>query len=355
MINLDNKPELNNRLFFGDNSVARLDLSYDPQFKKLAETDEANVWFLNIVSCSQDRWEEMPPNALSKFQKTLAYQTVLDSTVPDIFKYLSSIANDPWLQYLYSRISTMEHTHAMSYSSGVDQAFGAKATEFLDIIYTDPKIKDRIESELDVALRFVDAVHQGWEETLENKKLLLELLTKIFALEGIKFPFSFFTTWTLNRAYNNCAQGFSQLLIKISIDEMQVHTVVGASLIKKLRKSPLYAELFQTSWYEDMANEVFSQVAAKEKDWAAYLLEDGEVPGFNQEICNHFIEYWTDRRLNEIGLEKQFNVTKNDIEKWFDSYRSVNDKHSALQEVDNISYQIGQVRNDLSKFDQEQL
>ena len=41
MINLDNKPELNNRLFFGDNSVARLDLSYDPQFKKLAETDEA--------------------------------------------------------------------------------------------------------------------------------------------------------------------------------------------------------------------------------------------------------------------------------------------------------------------------
>src|SRR5574344_1364849 len=115
MINLDNKPELNNRLFFGDNSVARLDLSYDPQFKKLAETDEANVWFLNIVSCSQDRWEEMPPNALSKFQKTLAYQTVLDSTVPDIFKYLSSIANDPWLQYLYSRISTMEHTHAMSY------------------------------------------------------------------------------------------------------------------------------------------------------------------------------------------------------------------------------------------------
>lgn len=353
MINLDNKPELNNRLFFGDSSVARLDLSYDPQFKKLAETDEANVWFLNIVSCSQDRWDEMPPNALSKFQKTLAYQTVLDSTVPDIFKYLSSIANDPWLQYLYSRISTMEHTHAMSYSSGVDQAFGAKATEFLDIIYTDPKIKDRIESELDVALRFVDAVHQGWEETLENKKLLLELLTKVFALEGIKFPFSFFTTWTLNRAYNNCAQGFSQLLIKISIDEMQVHTVVGASLIKKLRKSPLYTELFQTTWYEDMANEVFSQVASKEKDWAAYLLEDGEVPGFNQEICNHFIEYWTDRRLNEIGLEKQFNVTKNDIEKWFDSYRSVNDKHSALQEVDNISYQIGQVRNDLSKFDQE--
>lgn len=355
MINLDNKPILTNRLFFGDSSVARLDLSYDPQFKKLAETDEANVWFLNIVSCSQDRWEEMPPNALSKFQKTLAYQTVLDSTVPDIFKYLSSIANDPWLQYLYSRISTMEHTHAMSYSSGVDQAFGAKATEFLDIIYTDDKIKARVDSELDVATRFVNAVHTNWEETTENKKLLLELLTKTFALEGVKFPFSFFTSWTLNRAYNNCAQGFSQLLIKISIDEMQVHTTVGATLIKKLSKSSQFSDLFESGWYQSMVNEVFTSVAKKEKEWAEYLLEDGEVPGFNQEICNHFIEYWVDRRLNEINLPRQFNVVKNDIEKWFDSYRSVNDKHSALQEVDNISYQIGQVRNDLSKFDKEQL
>lgn len=353
MINLNSKPTHTNRLFFGDNSVARLDLSYDSQFKKLAETDEANVWFLNVVSCSQDRWDEMPPEALSKFQKTLAYQTVLDSTVPDVFKELSTIANDPWLQYLYSRISTMEHTHAMSYSSGVDQAFGAKATEFLDIIYTDPKIQDRISTELDVATRFISAVQSGWTESDANKMLLLELLTKIFYLEGIKFPFSFFTSWTLNRAYDNCAQGFSQLLIKIATDEMQVHTTVGSTLIKKLRKSPLFSHLFESGWYDDMATQALLDVVTREKDWSLYLLEDGEVPGFNEAICSHFIEYWADRRANEIGLTKPFNVTKNDIEKWFDSYRNINDKHSALQEIDNISYQVAQIRNDLSKFDKD--
>lgn len=352
MINLDRKPTDTGKLFFGDNTVARLDMTYDSQFKKLAETDEANVWFLNIVSCKQDRWQEFPPEALSKFQKTLAYQTVLDSMVPDVFKYMSEISTDPWLEYLYSRISTMEHTHAMSYSSGVDQAFGAKANEFLDIIYTDDKIKARIDDELEIAGRFVPAVTAGFENTDENKKLLLELLVRVFYLEGIKFPFSFFTSWTLNRAYGNCAQGFSQLLIKIATDEMQVHTATGANVIKKLRKSPDFVHLFTSGWFDTMAKTTLKDVVRKEKEWATYLLEDGEVPGFNQAICDHFIEYWADRRANEIGVEKQFNVVKNDIEDWFDAYRNINSKQSALQEIDNISYQLGQVQDDLHKFDE---
>lgn len=354
MINLDNRPKDTNKLFFGDNTVARLDMTYDSQFKKIAETDEANVWFLNVVSCKQDRWGDLPPHGLSKFQKTVAYQTVSDTLVPDVFVYLSSISTDPWLKYLYSRISTMENTHGMSYSSGVDQAFGAKANEFLDIIYTDPNIKGRIESELAIAKRFIKSVEGGFENTIENKKLLLELLFRIFMLEGVKFPFSFFTTWTLNRAFGNAIQGFSQLLIKISIDEMQVHTTTGANVIRKLRKTEDFSELFTSGWFEDMAYAVVTDVVNKEKGWASYLLEDGELLGFNQAICDHFIEYWAARRLNEIGLDKIYNVTKNDIEDWFDDYRNVNNKQSALQEIDNISYQLGQIQNDLDRFDKKE-
>jgi len=351
MINLTRVPTETNKLFFGDNTVARLDMNYDTQFKKIAETDEANAWYLNVVSCKQDRWAELPPNALSKFQKTVAYQTVSDTLVPDVFVYLSSISTDPWLKYLYSRISTMEHTHAMSYSSGVDQAFGARANDFLNIIYSEPMIKERIESELKVGTEFVTAVQDGFDNNVENKKLLLELLFRVFMLEGVKFPFSFFTTWTLNRAYGNAIQGFSQLLIKISIDEMQVHTTTGANVMRKLRKSEDFKELFSNGWFDDMAYSVANEVATKEKEWATFLLEDGEVTGFNQAICDHFIEYWVDRRLQEIGLNRLYNVTKNDIEEWFDAYRNVNSKHAALQEIDNISYQIGQVQNDLSRFD----
>jgi len=95
VINIQSKPTQNKELFFGESDgVSRLDLTYDSSFKKLSELDESNMWFLNIVSCSQDRWDEFPPEALSKFQKNLAYQTVLDSLVPDVFSYLSEISND---------------------------------------------------------------------------------------------------------------------------------------------------------------------------------------------------------------------------------------------------------------------
>jgi len=354
MINIQNEPKRSPELFFGESDgVSRIDLPYDSAFKKLAEVDESNVWFLNLISCSQDRWDEMPDNALSKFRKTVGYQTVLDSLVPDVFSYLSEISNDPWLEYLYSRIATMEHTHAMSYSSGVDQAFGAKAQEFLDIIYTDPHIMGRIELELDLAERFISAVKSGWTDSEEHQKLLIELLLGVFFLEGIKFPFSFFTSWTLNKAYDNCAQGFSQLLIKIATDEMSVHTATGSTALRRLSKSTTTAHLFNSGWFKELATNMAKVTAEREMEWARYLLEDGAVPGFNQEICNHFIQYWTDRRLKELKLEPIYNVQKNDIEQWFDEYRNINGKASALQEIDNVSYQVGQVRNDLSKFDKK--
>lgn len=354
MINIQSKPTQNKELFFGESDgISRLDLTYDSSFKKLAELDESNMWFLNIVSCSQDRWEEFPPEALSKFQKNLAYQTVLDSLVPDVFSYLSEISNDYYLEYLYKRISTMEAIHAGSYSAGVDQAFGAKATEFLDIIYTDPKIAERVEVELDVATRFIDAVKAGWEDTHKNRKLLIETLIGIYFLEGIKFPFSFYTSWSLNKAYNNCAQGFSQLLIKISVDEMAVHTTTGSTVIKKLSKSPKFKYLFESGWFEKTFRAMLDETLTRELAWTEYLLEDGETPGFNYKIAEHFLQYWADYRLREVKLDTIYNVQKNDIEIWFDEYRNPNGKQSALQEVDNISYQLGQLKNDLYRFNKE--
>lgn len=351
MIDISKKPQEYSPLFFGDyGGISRLDIGGDPQFKRLAEVDEANAWSLNLVSCSQDRWYDLPPEGFSKFRKTLAYQTLMDSVVPNIFSVLSELATDPWLTYLYSRISTMEQVHAMTYSSGVSQATGAKAEEFLDIIYTDENLQQRVAPEIEVADRFIQASH-NWSPTLDNKRLLIETLLRVLALEGVKFPFSFFTNWTINKAYGNLAQGFSQLLIKISVDEMQVHTTTGATVLKKLAKDKRFADVFEGEWFADTATRVFNDTALAEIQWAEYLLEDGEVPGFNIEICAHFIKYWTDKRLIEINQPPIFNVKKNDVESWFDDYRNPNAKHSALQEISSITYQRNTLVDDLFKFD----
>jgi ribonucleotide reductase beta subunit family protein with ferritin-like domain len=93
----------------------------------------------------------------------------------------------------------------------------------------------------------------------------------------------------------------------------------------------------------------------KEIEWAKYLLETGEEPGFTYEICEHFIRYWTNRRMKELHLKPFEDMKKNDIEQWFDDYRDVSNKQSALQEISNINYQLGRCLNDLHLFDGEQL
>ena len=351
MINLTHKPSPVHKLVFGEQDIGRLDLPYDATFKSLASVDEGNVWYLNVVNCANDRWSEFTPSALTKFQLTVAYQTVLDSLVPDVFKALNEVVTDPYLKYLYSRISTMEHTHALSYSSGITQAVGAKATEFIDVIYSDPMISLRIEDELAIIKQFIKAT-ETWSNTEANRKLLLQTLVAVFALEGIKFPFSFFTTWTLNKGYNNCIQGFSALLLSIAVDELTVHTATGSNFINKLRKDPNFKEEFSSGWFDTMATEYLHKVATKEISWASYLLETGPEPGFTDQICEHFIKYWTNRRAKEIRLPELYaGIVKNDIEVWFDDYRNVKNKGSALQEISNINYQLGMVVNDLDKFD----
>ena len=353
MIDLTRIPTNNGRLFFGDNGgVPNLTIGGLKKYQDLANADEANFWSINTVSCSQDRAEELPPNALTKFQKNIGYQTAVDTLVPDVYSYLSEIATDPYLSYLYGRIGVMEKVHSMSYSAGLVQAFGAKSTEFLNIIYTDPKIKDRITSELDVAIRFRKAVQSGWTETEENAKLLLELLVRIFFLEGVKFPFSFLTTWTINRAYDNKIQGFSLTLLEIAKDEMQTHTTTGAAVINDLRLDPLFGPIIKSDWFTSLVDSVSIEVQEKEIDWSKYLLEDGEIQGFNEAICEHFIKYWIDRRRRQLKCEPFHNLEKNDIEKWFDSYRNINGKAVALQEQDSAAYQKGTLINDLYKFKQ---
>ena len=91
---------------------------------------------------------------------------------------------------------------------------------------------------------------------------------------------------------------------------MTVHTATGSNLINKLRKDPNFKEEFESGWFDAMALEYLIKVAAKETAWAEYLLETGDEPGLNQPICEHFIQYWTDRRLRELNLPVYFGVKK---------------------------------------------
>jgi ribonucleoside-diphosphate reductase beta chain len=166
-----------------------------------------------------------------------------------------------------------------------------------------------------------------------------------YVLEHIKFPFSFFTTWTINRTYDNAINGFSQLLKLIAQDELDFHVPTNKNVLRILKREA--RQDFKEAWDDQFVYDYVRKVAEEEKKWATYLLSAGELPGYNKNINNNFIEYHADKTLKDIGLEPIYNAEKTDTIDWFNSYRKIKNQNSSLQEVSNISYSKGIVQNDI--------
>ena len=355
---LSKKPKQYNKLFFGDyGNFQRIDKEPFPIFRKLAEASEGNTWFINEIDYSRDKKgiTTLDNKAFRMFHFNILYQNVLDSLVPNIFSNLSDIVTETWLSYLYNRISTEENIHSLTYSSGINQVFPSKATKMLDYIYKDEMIKRRADEEIKDANEFIKIVIKDEREDDEAKKAILKVLIRTFILEGVKFPHSFFTTWTINKAFNNAIQGFSQALLLIAWDEMTVHTTTGKNVINILMKNEEQEFSHLKDWFEDIIYEIMKETVELEIQWADYLLEEGSIPGYNKEIARHFIKYWADYRLKEINLQPIYNEQKSDIIDWFNSYRNLNNKQINLQEADNTNYQKGQLKNNLSNLDNYQI
>ncbi|MEO1941648.1 MAG: ribonucleotide-diphosphate reductase subunit beta, partial [Campylobacterales bacterium] len=196
-------PKEYNKLFFGDyGNFQRIDKVAYPIFRTLAERSEGNTWFMNEIDYTKDRKgvEKLDQVAKRMFHLNILYQNNMDSLVPNTFGLLSEIASDTWLSYLYSRIATEEQVHSLSYSNGLFQVFGERVTEILDHIYRDPILQRRTEKEIESANEFIQLVFKEEREDDAGKMALVKLLLRTYYLEGVKFPFSFFITWTINKA-----------------------------------------------------------------------------------------------------------------------------------------------------------
>ena len=354
IICVDKKPENHSKLFFGEyGGYVRIDKIQYPQIKKLYESSESNTWFTNEIDYSKDivGWKELPENAKRMFQLNINYQTLMDSGVTNIFNEVAKVASVSELRYLYNRISIEENIHSLTYSNGLSVVFGSEAEEILDTVYFDPIVKKRMENEIDGSEQFIDLCIRQNRNDDEAKKSLLMLLGAVFLLEGIKFPFSFYVTWAINKAYGNNIQGFSRSLKLIAWDEMTVHTVTGSMVLGVLRKdkSQGFSHLFE--WFDEEMIKFTKRTVQAELDWSDYLLQNGSIPGYNKKIGEHFIKYWADKRLKELKLQPLYNEKKSDIIDWFNKYRDLNSTSTALQEADATNYQKGKLTNDLDKFD----
>jgi len=354
IIDISHKPESNNKLFFGDyGQFIRIDKIQYAVIKNLYENSEGNTWFPSEINYDNDAigFETLPKEAKRMFRLNIAYQTLLDSGVTNIFSELSKVATVPELQYLYRRISIEESIHSLTYSNGLDVVFGEKAEEMLDLVYSDPFIKKRLDNELDGAERFLELCIEKGETGDDAKKSILMLLGLAFILEGIKFPFSFFVTWTINKSFENQIQGFTKALRLIAWDELTVHTTAGVQVLKILMSDENQGFKHLKNWFHKEMVSFVKLTVEQELEWSEYLLKDGNIAGFNKDIGSHFIKYWADFRLEQLNIPIIYNEKKSDVIDWFNSYRNLNGTQVALQESSAMNYQKGKLNNDLNLFD----
>lgn len=339
IINL--KKPTSNPIFGGQSGglFLRTDKVEYPIFKQLYEAAFGKFWTVKMIDFSKDAmgFESLPPTPQRMFKLNNGYQALMDSGVTNLYNDLVKCTSNPELAILYQYIAQNESIHAMSYSEGLIQMFGSKATEVIDIVYTDPIVKSRLDSEVDYANQ-LDS---------NNLDSIFKVLVATYLLEHIKFPFSFFVTFSINKAYNNAINGFSMLLKKIAEDEMDIHYPTGAAVIKTMIKE----NLINADWAIDFIKKETSKVLNQELKWNSYLQQEGSIPGYTEKIGAEFIRYQGNKALRNLGLPDIPVIKPNDTVQWFNNYRNINNQVVAQQEQKSNQYQKGLIKNDLSKFD----
>ena len=269
----------------------------------------------------------------------------MDSGVVNIYNYLAMLSTNTELNLGYQYVAQNESIHAGSYSYGLSQIFGSEASDKINIIYKDKFIQQRMKDEVDFSEELFEYVIKEGNTDEKAKSLIFKAIVAAYALEHIKFPFSFYATWNINRISNNSINGFSMLLKLIAQDELQGHTVLNANVLKILRREERQG--FKEVFDDKFIVEYIKKVVQDEKEWSKHLLRNGEIQGFTQAINENMIEYQADLALKKIGLSPIYNAKKNDSIEWFDVYRNIKNQNSSLQEVSNNSYNKGIIKNDI--------
>ena len=337
------------KIFFGDYSGFQRYDNPTYKFAVLQEERQRNAfWNPNEISMQNDaqRFFELPEPMQEVMIRIWLFQTLMDSGQNSGLEgILAEMATNTEFEAMFKTWGYFELIHSISYSHLLRGIF-SDASKIFDKIGGYPEIQHRIDKEIDLysQVKNIDEI----EDDTEKKKLLLELLVSVFALEGIKFYVSFLVTYIINNAYGNKIQGATRIIKLINFDE-DIHTTMGNGLLNILEKekSEGFSEIMSSDWYSTMVEQTFRQVYTDELEWAEYLLNIGDIPSLTRGVIDQFLKYFVDMRCSQLGQPKIYNQEKTDVVQWFENYKNLNKDNAALQESDLAVYSIGIMKNDI--------
>lgn len=344
------------KIFFGEYSGFQRYDNPTYTFAVQAEERQRNAfWNPNEISMVNDaqKFFDLPEPMQEVMIRIWLFQTLMDSGQnKGLEEVMADIVTNPEWEALFKTWGYFELIHSLSYSHLLRGIF-SDSSKIFDRITEFPEIQKRIDKEIDLYSKIKTMDNLALED---KKKLVLEMLVNIFALEGVKFYVSFLVTYIINNAYANKIQGATRMIKLINFDE-DIHTSFTSGLLNVLKKEPNegFTDLMSSEWYTTMVKETFEKVYEEEMEWADYLLSIGNIPTLTREVTEQFLKYYVDLRMTQIGQPKIYNQDKTDVVQWFENYKDLNKDNAALQESDLAVYSIGIMKNDVvdGKFNLE--
>jgi len=327
------------KIFFGEYSGFQRYDNPTYQFAIDMEERQRNAfWNPNEISMNDDSQQffELPEHIQEIMIRIWLFQTLMDSGQNSgLENVLAEICTNSEFEAMFKTWGYFELIHSLSYSHILRGIF-ADSTKIFDRIKDYPEIQQRINKEVDLYNKVKNI--KSIESELERKKLIVELLINIFALEGVKFYVSFLVTYIINNSYDNKINGSTRIIKLINFDE-DFHTNMASGLLNilKTEQSEGYSELMESEWYHEMVKNTFKQVFDDEMQWTDYLLSIGDIPTLTKPVIKQFLQHFIDLRLNQIKEPVIFNQNHTDVTRWFTSG----------QESDLAVYSIGIMKNDL--------
>jgi ribonucleoside-diphosphate reductase beta chain len=338
------------KIFFGEYSgFQRYDQPKYPFAVNLEEKMRNAFWNPKEISLVSDRikFEDLPEFAQEIEIEILLFQTLMDSgNNRGIDNVLSTIVSSPEFEALYKTHAYFELIHSLSYSHILREVF-PDATSVFNSLKNRKAIQKRIDKEVN-AFEAVASLDMS-NPSDENKKIIIELLIRIYVLESIKFYISFLVTYVINNAYHNRIQGIARIIKLINFDE-DIHVAVMAGTLNILKKEPSegFKHLMDSEWYTDKVTEIFTEVVNDELEWGAHLLTFGNIPTLTMPVMDNFIKYYAHERAKKIANVSLYpTAVKSDVESWFESYKDINKDNTAQQEAEATNYNIGILQDDL--------
>jgi ribonucleoside-diphosphate reductase beta chain len=363
-------------MFLGESvNVARYDQQKYNIFEKLIEKQLSFFWRPEEVDVTKDRidFNKLPEHEKHIFISNLKYQTLLDSIQgrsPNI-AFLKAVSI-PELETWIETWSFSETIHSRSYTHILRNIINDPSVVF-DEIVEDAEIQKRAESvseHYDDFIQYYEDYNRygegttkitlpnGKEETVtiserELKKKLFLTLVSVNVLEAIRFYVSFACSFAF--AEREVMEGNAKIIKLIARDEA-LHLTGTQYMIQYLangREGEEWQSIVKEC-KEDMIK-IFVDAAEQEKEWASYLFKDGSMIGLSRDILVQYIEYITNERMKNIGLDEYFDGVKGNPIPWIKSWLESDNVQVAPQETEISSYLVGQINSEVSDDDLDDL